>query len=218
MQKLKILVLIFIFVFLASLYQGAVLPSLQGVEYGLAIADLESNSKQQMQQFLMMDVEPNDPNYMDTKQLNLKNGLPIMMRATNVSVILSSLIQKPIWWMVLNSIYMLLSLIVIALGIWILLLVFKVYRSLQFSIVFERSNIHRMNQIGTIVICIGLLGSLIQTINIVMANYLVSLANYKFTFSNVVDFNAIIMGVVILIMSEIMRMAVEMKEEQELTI
>jgi hypothetical protein len=47
---------------------------------------------------------------------------------------------------------------------------------------------------------------------------MVDLSHYDFTYSNVVDFNPIIMGIVILIMNEILRFSIEIKEEQDLTI
>jgi hypothetical protein len=51
-----------------------------------------------------------------------------------------------------------------------------------------------------------------------MAQGMVDLSNYSFTFSKATDFQPIIMGVVILIMNEVLRIGIEIKEEQDLTI
>ncbi len=91
-------------------------------------------------------------------------------------------------------------------------------RSLQHSEVFDRINLKRINRIGLILIGVGILSSAVQTVNILMAQGMVDLSNYSFTFSKATDFQPIIMGVVILIMNEVLRIGIEIKEEQDLTI
>ena len=218
MERLKALCVVLLIVFFGSLYQGAIVPFIDGVSYGLTIAKYENNTQNKTQEFLMMDVEPKNPEYMVANEINIKNGKEVLVRATNVSLLLDDTQEKPMWWMALNSLYMALTVIVLILGIWIPFLVVKILRSLQHSYVFDRINLKRINRIGIIILSIGLIGSVIQGINIISAEYLVDLTNYRFTYSKVIDFNAIIMGVVILIMNEVMRIAIEIKEEQDLTI
>lgn len=218
MERLKALCVILLIVFFGSLYQGAVLPFIDGINYGLTIAKYEDNIQASTQEFIMMDVEPKTPDYMERSELNVKNGQEVLVRPTNISLIFSDLKEKPLWWMALNALYMALTIIVLILGVWIPFLVVKILRSLQHSEVFERINLKRINRIGMILLGIGILGSLIQFTNILSAEYLVDLTHYRFTYSKVIDFNAIIMGIVILIMNEVMRIAVEIKEEQDLTI
>lgn len=218
MERLKTLCIVLLLVFFASMYQGAVLPFIEGIKYGLSIAKYEDETNNKTQEFIMMDVEPKNPGNTIPNEVNLKNGQPVVVQATNISLISNDLTEKPVWWLALNSLYMALTTIVLILGIWIPFLVVKILRSLQRSWVFERINLERINRIGMILLGIGILGSVIQLINIISAEYIVDLTNYRFTYSKVIDFNAIIMGVVILIMNEVMRIAVELKEEQDLTI
>lgn len=218
MERLKALCVVLLIVFFGSLYQGAIVPFIDGVSYGLTIAKYENNTQNKTQEFIMMDVEPKNPEYMEANEINIKNGKEVLVRATNVSLLLDDTQEKPMWWMALNSLYIALTVIVLILGIWIPFLVVKILRSLQHSYVFDRINLKRINRIGIIILSIGLIGSVIQGINIISAEYLVDLTNYRFTYSKVIDFNAIIMGVVILIMNEVMRIAIEIKEEQDLTI
>lgn len=218
MQRLKSLCILLLIVFFASLYQGAILPFIDGVNYGLSIAKYEDNIQNKTQEFIMMDVEPKVPGIMQANEMNVKNGKEVIVQANNISLIFSDIQEKPIWWMVLNSLYMALTVIVLILGIWIPFLVVKILRSLQHSVVFERINLARINRIGLLILGIGILGSVIQLINIISAEYLVDLTHYRFVYSKIIDFNAIIMGIVILIMNEVMFIAVEMKEEQDFTI
>ncbi|MBP6609965.1 MAG: DUF2975 domain-containing protein [Paludibacter sp.] len=218
MERLKTLCIVLLIIFFASMYQGAVLPFIEGFKYGLTIAEYETNTNVNTQEFLMMDVEPKSSGLIDKNEINLKNGQPLMVRANNVSVIMNNTNTQPLWWMIMNATYMAFSIIVLILGIWIPFLVVKIIRSLQHSLVFERINLVRINRIGLILLGIGILGSVIQIINILSAEYLVELTHYRFTFAKSIDFNALIMGIVILIMTEVMRIAIEMKEEQDLTI
>lgn len=218
MERLKALCIVLLVVFFVSLYQGAILPFIEGVKYGMAIAKYENDTQNNTQEFLMLDVEPKNPDYMEVNEMNVKDGAPVLIRPTNISILLNDTVQKPVWWMVLNALMMAFTIIVLVLSIWIPFLVVKILRSLQHSVVFDRINLQRINRIGLILLGIGIIGSIIQFINIISAEQLVDLVHYRFSYSKVIDFTTIIMGVVILIMNEVMRIAVEMKEEQDLTI
>lgn len=218
MKRIKILCIVLLIVFFGSLYQGAVMPFIEGVKYGMTIAKYEQDSQKKTDDFLMMDVVSKQSDYMETSEINLKTGEAVLIRPTNISVLVHSLPEKPMWWIISQGIYAILTLVVLALGIWIPFLVVKILRSLQHSEVFDRTNLKRINRIGIIILAMGIIGSIIQTINICSAQYMVNLSNYDFSYAKVIDFNAIIMGVIILIMNEVLRIAIEIKEEQDLTI
>ena len=113
---------------------------------------------------------------------------------------------------------MVLSVIKLGLSIWVPFLVVKIIRSTSNSGTFDRIVIKRINRIGIILLSVGVLGSLLQVINIYSAQTFVDLAHYSFSYSKAINFNAIMMGVVILIMNEILIFAIKLKEEQELII
>jgi len=135
-----------------------------------------------------------------------------------MTVLVQSLLDKPIWWKALQGVYSLLVLMTLVLGIWIPFLVVKIVKSLQNSEVFDRKNLKRIQRIGIILLVVGILGTLLQAINIYSAQSMVDLSHYSFSYAKVIDFSPIIMGVVILIMNEILRIGIEIKEEQDLTI
>lgn len=218
MKRIKTLCLILLIIFFGSLYQGAVLPFVEGVKYGFAVAKYEGDNKKSTDEFLLMDVVAKDASYMETNELNIKTGEQALLRLNNVSVLVHSLPEKPVWWEVLQVIYGVLILVSLVLGIWIPFLVVKILRSLQHSEVFDRINLKRINRIGIFLLIMAILGTLIQLINVVSARYMVDLTHYTFSFAKVIDFDALIMAIVILIMNEVLRIAIEIKEEQDLTI
>lgn len=218
MKRIKTLCLILLIIFFGSLYQGAVLPFVEGVKYGFAVAKYEGDNKKSTDEFLLMDIIAKDASYMETNELNKKTGEQALLRLNNVSVLVHSLPEKPVWWEVLQVLYGILILVSLVLGVWIPFLVVKILRSLQHSEVFDRINLKRINRIGIILLMMAILGSLIQLINVVSAQYMVDLTHYTFSYAKVIDFDALIMAVVILIMNEVLRIAIEIKEEQDLTI
>jgi hypothetical protein len=218
MKRLKTLCVVLLIVFFGSLYQGAVMPFIEGLKYGLAIARYESDTQLKTEEFLLMDVVPKINDYMEASELNLKTGEQVLIRPNTISIIANSLPEKPVWWMILQSFNALLTLGLLILGVWIPFLVLKIIKSLQNSEVFDRINLIRINRIGIILLAMGIAGTVIQFISIYMAQFMVDLAHYEFSYARAIDFNALIMGVVILIMNEVLRIAIEIKEEQDLTI
>lgn len=218
MNRIKLLCAILLIIIAGNFYQGVILSFIEGVKYGFAIAKYETDNHNSTDDFLLMEVVAKDVNYLDSTEINNKTGQRVLIRSNNISLIVNSQVTKPLWWNVLQVIYGAFILSVLILGAWILALVIKILFSLQKSEVFDRINLKRINRIGLIIITIGLISTTLQLINIFSAQYLIELQNYVFSFAKVVDFNSLIMGVVILIMNEVLRMAIEIKEEQELTI
>ncbi|MFT3753951.1 MAG: DUF2975 domain-containing protein [Paludibacter sp.] len=218
MKRIKIFCIILLAVFFGSIYQGAILPFVEGMKYGISVAKYQLQHKEKTDDFVMLNVVTKDYNYLDASEINLKTGEKVLIRPNNMTILIQSVANKPAWWIPLQIIYTLLIIAALVLSIWIPFLVVKIIRSLQNSQVFDRHNLKRINRIGIIMLIVGLLGTATQAINIFSAQTIINLAHYNFSYSKTIDFNPIIMGVVILIMNEILRIGTEMKEEQDLTI
>lgn len=218
MKRIKTLCVVLLIVFFGSVYQGAILPFIEGVRYGMTIAKYQLDHKEKTDDFILLDVVSKNYNYLEGSEINLRTGEKVLIRPNNMTVLVQSLLDKPIWWKALQGVYSLLVLMTLVLGIWIPFLVVKIVKSLQNSEVFDRKNLKRIQRIGIILLVVGILGTLLQAINIYSAQSMVDLSHYRFSYAKVIDFSPIIMGVVILIMNEILRIGIEIKEEQDLTI
>jgi len=218
MKRLKTLCIILLIVFFGSIYQGAVLPFVEGVKYGLTIAKYQLDHNKKTDDFTLMDVVAKDNNYLDESETNIKTGEKVLIRPSNMTIIVRTLPDKPAWTLILQIIYFVFTVITLALGIWVPFLVVKIVRSLQHSEVFDRQNLKRIQRIGFILLIMGVVSSCLQVINIITAQSVINLAHYNFTYSKAIDFNPLIIGIIVLIMNEILRIGTEMKEEQDLTI
>ncbi|ADQ80980.1 hypothetical protein Palpr_2851 [Paludibacter propionicigenes WB4] len=218
MKRIKFLCIVLLAVFFASLYQSVVLPFWEGVKTGYTAAKYQFEHKEQIDNYLLIDVTPKDYAYFDESEINLNTKEGVLIRPHNVTIMTKSLPDKTTTWLILKSFISVLTLIVLTLGIWVPFLLVKILRSLQKSEVFDRRNLKRINRIGLILLTIGLFDSLLKIVNILLAELMIDLSNYNFSYANVVEFYPIIMGVVILIMNEILRISIEIKEEQDMTI
>jgi hypothetical protein len=218
MKRIKTLCIVLLMVFFGSVYEGAVLPFIDGVKYGMAIAKYQLEHKEKTDEFILLDVVSKNYNFLEESETNLKTGERVLIRPSNVTVLVHSLPDKPLLWVLLQVVCFVFVLITLVLGACIPFLVVKIVRSLQSSQVFDRKILRNINRIGVILLMTGILGSLLQVINVYSAETMVDLSHYNFTYAKVIDFNPIIMGVVILIMNEILKISIEIKEEQDLTI
>ena len=218
MKRIKALCIVLLIVFFGSVYESAILPFMDGVKYGMAIAKYQLEHKEKTDEFVLLDVVSKNSSFLEESESNLKTGDRVLIRPNNVTVLVHSLPGKPIRWLALQIVYFVFVLVTLILGVWIPFLVVKIVRSLQSSQVFDRRILRRINRIGIILLVTGFLGSLLQIINVYSAAAMVDLSHYNFTYAKVIDFNPIIMGVVILIMNEILKIGIEIKEEQDLTV
>ena len=218
MKRIKTLCVVLLIVFFGSVYQGAILPFIEGVRYGMTIAKYQLNHKEKTDDFFLLDVVSKNYNYLEEPETNLRTGEKVLIHPNNITVIMQLLLDKPIWWKVLHVIYSLFSFFILILAIWVPFLVVRIVKSLQNSEVFDRKNLKRIQRIGVILLTVGVLSSIFQAINVYSAQSMVDLSHYRFSYAKVIDFSPIIMGVVILIMNEILRIGIEIKEEQDLTI
>ena len=218
MKRIKTLCVVLLIVFFGSVYQGAILPFIEGVRYGMTIAKYQLDHKEKTDDFILLDVVSKNYNYLEEPETNLRTGEKVLIHPNNITVIMQLLLDKPIWWKVLHVVYSLFSFFILILAIWVPFLVVRIVKSLQNSEVFDRKNLKRIQRIGVILLTVGVLSSIFQAINVYSAQSMVDLSHYRFSYAKVIDFSPIIMGVVILIMNEILRIGIEIKEEQDLTI
>jgi len=218
MKRIKTLCVILLIVFFGSLYQGAVVPFVEGLKFGITSAKYNLDHDQKTENFILMDVVTKQIDYLEKTEINRLTGETVMTRPTNMTVMIHDLPEKPAWWGFSKVVSLVSLLVILALGIWIPFLVVRVVRSLQHSAVFDRKNLVAINRIGVILLTMGVLGTLLQVINIASAQAMVDLTNYRFSYGKAIDFNPLIMGIVVLIMNEVLRIGTEMKEEQDLTI
>jgi hypothetical protein len=149
--------------------------------------------------------------------VNLKNEQKIGSRYYNMRVSLPSNTPKPGLVTVYNFIKGCLSVLMLALYIYIPILFYQLMRALRKEIVFDKDNIRKIKRIG-----FSLLAIYLATIFYNMASYETNLLLFDFKEymlkQEPVDVTLLLLGLVTLIIAEIISKASQIKEDQELTI
>jgi hypothetical protein len=109
------------------------------------------------------------------------------------------------------------ALIRIVLYIWLLILTFKIIFLFRREKVFEELNVKRCAKIGVLCLIIGLFEMFISISNTLMVRKVVELKFYDISFGQSVPW-LIVIGLVIIIFTEILRISTSIKQEQDLTI
>lgn len=118
----------------------------------------------------------------------------------------------------LDKVFLISSLLLIVLGIWILVLFFIIILSFKKSYIFEIKNLKSITLIGCLFIIIGFISTLVQIYIVWIASKYIILEHYSVSFRDCIAWDSILIGLVVLVFNEILRRAISMKQEQDLTV
>ncbi len=108
--------------------------------------------------------------------------------------------------------------LVVALYIYLIVQFVKVIRSFTRSKVFEKQVVRRLSRIGIYFIVMSLVGTLWNIGKTYLVSQLVSIERFEILYRTTIEWDSLIMGFIILVMNEIVKQALVMKEENDLTI
>ncbi|MGL4518304.1 MAG: DUF2975 domain-containing protein [Phocaeicola sp.] len=102
--------------------------------------------------------------------------------------------------------------------IWIFTLLFKLIRSVLKTKLFDPRNITRISTIGYILVTIEVIRLCYLALSYYSFEKLFTITPYQMDYWSILDESHLVLAIIILSMNELLRMAINMKEEQELTI
>ena len=219
MNRFKLLSIFLLICFLTASIQQMVVEGGEGYSYGMHVGGLEESLGKKSHVYLMYDLMPklNDSIYFQVENLKTGEQLSILPnRATLISFCEDAHISS--YDKMLTLFNGILNIVILLLYFYFLILFVKIFISFSRARVFEERNIRRLNLIGIGFVVMGVLSTIYQLVRIYVASHAIELSNFEITYSKVIDWNNIIVGLIILLMTEILRMATSMKREQELTI
>ena len=220
MKRFKILATLLLVSFLVAVFQNTVMSVVEGFNLGYGIATFELDHGLTSESFTYLDLVPKS-NDVVLNGDNTKDGSPLSIipsRATLATFHLENTHEKTITELIVSITNKVLNLAIIVCYFYLLVIFIRIILSFRRSEVFEEINIRRINIIGIGFIVLGFIGTVWQGLNVLMARQAIELADYTITYSKIVDWDAIVMGLVILLMNEVLRIATGFKKEQDLTI
>jgi len=150
---------------------------------------------------------------------NEKTGEKMSTEIERVRLSVTNLSQVPWYLIVGNVLALLFSFVMLFIVIYIPVLSFKTIKSIVKNDIFDEKNIRRIRSIGYSLIIAFLFGVYYDTVSKATALHLISLKDYKIVSSlSSEDIFIVTLGIVVLIFAEVLKIATQIKEEQDLTV
>ena len=153
------------------------------------------------------------------KFVNEKTGEKMGAEIEQVRLSITDLPQVPRYLIIGNILTIPLAFVMLFIIIYIPVLSFKTIKSIVKNDIFDEGNIRRIRRIGYSLIIVSLFGVYCAVISKATALHFVSLKDYKIVSPlSSEDIFIVTLGIVVLIFAEVLKIATQIKEEQDLTV
>ncbi|MDH6355389.1 hypothetical protein M2132_001731 [Dysgonomonas sp. PH5-45] len=218
-RKLKVLSIVLIALYLYSIFDNVVQVIPQMISYYSHKHQEEAHGEKGFPFPSPLKAESNK-NATTEKKVNNRTGKEVFVEKdiSTVYFPLSESDNLSVWPKVVSVSVVILSLMNIIVLIYIPILFFKTLSSIGKNKIFTRENMIRIRRLGYCVIFIGLVESFSKISDRFIFSQLISFDGYTVSYYGSLDYFGLIFGVTLLAISEALRQALKMKEEQDLTI
>lgn len=221
MKRFKILCLLLLSVFFASVVIDFVIDFTTGAKMGYTMADYIVNNGLESREHLYVDVVSNESiNMLAPNAENKLSGDSIVVLRNNISIVeyaesfTNETDKHNIWYLVLNWI----NWLILAIYLYLIVVFVKIMRLFIRSQVFEHKIISMLNHIGIAFLLLALVSTSWNFGRIYLAGHLIQIEGLMVSYRHCIEWSDLLMGLVILVITEILTQATTIKEEQDLTI
>jgi hypothetical protein len=153
-----------------------------------------------------------------TSVLNVKTGEMVSSESNNFHVRVANPLQLPLWITIANIILLIIGFFILALAVYIPIQAYKVIRSIVQNEIFDTKNVSRIRRIGYLLLIYFFYGLCWNFKSTIEARTLVHLENYKIVFTMEEEYIFLLIGFIVLLFAELLKMSHQMKVEQDFTI
>ncbi len=152
--------------------------------------------------------------------VNKKTGKEVLAESREMLLEVQDLPQQIPWYLYVgNILVVIMSFVILFILVYVPVLSFKTIKSITRDDIFDNNNIRRIRRIGYSLILVFLFSLFYAVVSNVTAEYILSLQNYKIVFPlSGEDIFILTLGVMVLIFAEVLKIATQIKEEQDLTV
>ena len=219
MKKFKVLCIILLTAFILSLFNDLVSSIISGFNLGSSSSEFILNSEDDYASYLYMDVDVT-PDYKKAEFVNETNNNKLVVLPNTVTIVDLWVKQEDSSFSVifLHWALFIINIVSVIVYISIVVLFIMVMRIFIKSEVFNRRVVKLLHLIGWSFIVLGIFSSLWNLLRVFMISSLVSMEGLEFTYRYIVEWSTILMGLVVLVNTEILSQATTIKDENDLTI
>jgi hypothetical protein len=221
MKRFKILCVLLLTVFFASVVADFVMDFLYGAKMGITMDEYIVDNELQSREHLYIDVltEANKKELAPNALNKLSNDSVVILR-NNISVIeyapsfFGNSEKHNVWYEVLNWI----NFLIIAIFVYLVVVFVKIMRLVIRSQLFEHKIISLLNHLGIAFLILAIITTAWNFGRTYLAGHLIDVEGLMVSYRHCIEWNNLLLGLVILVITEILRQATTIKEEQDLTI
>ncbi len=221
MKRFKILCVLLLTVFFASVVADFVLDFIAGAKMGYNMVEYTIANGLESREHLYVDVVADgEGKVFAPNAVNKLSGDSIVILRNNISIVeyaksFSEETDKHnVWYEVLNWV----NWIIIAIFIYMVVVFVKLMRLFIRSQVFEQKIISLLNHIGVAFLVLAVISTAWNFGRAYLTAHLIDVEGLAVNYQHCIEWNNLLLGLVILVITEILRQATTIKEEQDLTI
>lgn len=221
MKRFKILCVLLLTVFFASVATDFVMDFVSSVRMGYTMGEYIVDNELESREHLYVDVLTEvDKKVLTPNALNKLSGDSIVILRNNVSIVeyatsfYGNSEKHNVWYEVLNWI----NFLIIAIFVYLVVVFVKIMRLFIRSQVFEHKIISLLNHLGVAFLGLAIVTTAWNFGRTYLAGHLIDVEGLMVSYRHCIEWNNLLLGLVILVITEILRQATTIKEEQDLTI
>ena len=221
MKRFKILCVLLLTVFFASVAVDFVLDFVSGARMGYTMGEYIVDNELVSREHLYIDVLTEvDKKVLTPNALNKLSGDSVVILRNNVSIVeyapsFSGDSEKHNgWYELLNW----LNFFIIAIFVYLTVVFVKIIRLFIRSQVFEHKIISLLNHLGIAFLVLAIVATAWNFGRTYLAGHLIEVDGLMVSYRHCIEWSNLLLGLVILVITEILRQATTIKEEQDLTI
>lgn len=219
MKRFKVLCVTLLTLFLVSVFFDLIFNMIDALKIGRYSSEVLLNSNHDFTSYIYMDVDPNS-DFDKLEYVNRYDNDKLLVFPHTVSIIdvsgegkSFSVSNKILSWAlnIMNVFSLIIYVVIVVLFV-------KLMRILIRSEVFNVKIVSLLSSIGWLFVSLGVLLSLWNVFRIYFVSSEVSIVGLDFVYRNAVEWSTLLIGLVVLVNTEIVRQAVSIKNENDLTI
>ena len=221
MKRFKILCVLLLTVFFASVAVDFVLDFVSGARMGYTMGEYIVDNELVSREHLYIDVLTEvDKKVLTPNALNKLSGDSVVILRNNVSIVeyapsfLEDSEKHNGWYELLNW----LNFFIIAIFVYLTVVFVKIIRLFIRSQVFEHKIILLLNHLGIAFLVLAIVATAWNFGRTYLAGHLIEVDGLMVSYRHCIEWSDLLLGLVILVITEILSQATTIKEEQDFTI
>lgn len=219
MKRFKILCVTLLTLFLVSVFFDLVFNMIDAVNIGRYSSEVFLNPDHDYASYIYMDVDPNsDFDKLEFTNRNDNDKLLVFPHTISIIDVDGNGKSLPVSDKILSWALNIMNGFSLVIYVVIIVLFVKLMRILIRSEVFNVRIVSLLSSIGWLFVALGVLSSLWNVFRIYLVSSEISIVGMDFVYRNAVEWSKLLIGLVVLVNTEIVRQAVSIKNENDLTI